>query len=64
MQALTLQAKTGRYTSKKADFTVSDNIIKTYELSGFARHNLVGSLLAVYFRTFGANKYLILKELF
>jgi|SRR5882757_2638422 len=58
----TLQAKIDWCTSNKVTFTVGENESKTFTLSSFAKHSSLGIFAAIYYITFGANKYLNLTE--
>ncbi len=58
-----LQAKIDWCSSSKIDFHISENETKCFKLSSFAKGNSLALLLALYYISFGANKYLDLKEL-
>ena len=58
----TLHAKIDWCTSNKISFSVSQNQSKGFQLSSFAKHNPLGVFAAIYYITFGANKYLKLEE--
>ena len=58
----TLHAKIDWCTSNKISFSVSQNQSKGFQLSSFAKHNPLGVFAAIYYITFGANRYLKLEE--
>lgn len=59
----TLQAKIDWCSSNILTFDISDNDFKNFDLTSFAKHNSLGSFAAIYYITFGASKYLNLKEI-
>jgi hypothetical protein len=57
-----LQAKIDWCSSNKVTFSISDNEIISFNMDSFAKHNSIGILATIYYITFGANRYLNLKE--
>jgi hypothetical protein len=60
--AHTIQAKIDWCSSNKLTVNISENTTKEIELSSYATNKPLGSFAALYYITFGANKYLNLKE--
>jgi hypothetical protein len=58
----TLQAKIDWCSSNRLTFTIAESGIKSFDLSSFAKHSTLGVFSAIYYITFGASKYLNLKE--
>lgn len=57
-----LQAKIDWCTSNTIDLTITGNEKRSFDLTSFARHSSLGVFAAIYYITFGAGKYLNLKE--
>lgn len=57
-----LEAKIDWCSSGKLNFTVSEKKWVAFELSSFAKHNPFGIWAAIYYITFGTNKYLNMKQ--
>ena len=58
----TLHAKIDWCTSNKISFSVSQNQSIAFQITSFAKHNPLGVFAAIYYITFGANRYLKLEE--
>jgi hypothetical protein len=57
-----LQAKIDWCSSNKLTFTVAENGVTNFYLDSFAKHSSLGTLATIYYISFGANKFLNLKE--
>ncbi len=50
-------------TSNKITFTITENETKSFTINSFAKTSSLGALAAIYYITFGYNKYLSLSEI-
>ena len=58
-----LQAKIDWCTSSKLQINITEGQTKKFYMDSFAKHSSFGSLASIYYITFGAGKYLHLKEI-